>query len=61
LDLMGAIRSMGSSIRSYLPLPVGDEKRLAVLEAGRIAPSAANMQDWMFVRVRDAPIRARST
>ncbi len=32
------------SVRNYLPKKVEVEKRNAVLEAGRIAPTAANLQ-----------------
>ena len=41
------------SSRSYLKKKVEDEKLLKVLEAGRIAPSAANRQPWHFVVVKD--------
>ena len=36
------------SIRSYLDKEVEEEKLLAVLEAGRLAPSARNRQQWHF-------------
>ncbi len=36
------------SSRHYLPKPVEKEKLLKVLEAARIAPSAANRQPWKF-------------
>ncbi len=45
------------SIRSYRDEPVEEEKLLAVLEAGRLAPSANNKQEWRFVVVRDAGLR----
>jgi nitroreductase len=35
------------SLRNYLGTPVEDEKLMVVLEAGRIAPSAANFQPWI--------------
>jgi nitroreductase len=41
------------SVRKYDPRPVEEEKLLAVLEAGRISPSAANGQQWRFILVRD--------
>jgi len=41
------------SIRAYQDRPVEEEKLLKVLEAGRLAPSAKNMQDWKFIVVRD--------
>ena len=47
------------SIRSFSSQPVEDEKLLRVLEAGRLAPSARNMQDWKFVVVKDPGLRQR--
>jgi nitroreductase len=41
------------SIRAYQDRPVEEEKLLKVLESGRLAPSAKNMQDWKFIIVRD--------
>lgn len=58
MDLMQAIRAR-RSIRSFLDRPVEEEKLLAVLEAGRLAPSARNMQDWKFIVVKDAATRRR--
>jgi nitroreductase len=36
------------SSRNYKDQPVEEEKLIKVLEAGRIAPSAANRQPWIF-------------
>lgn len=36
------------SSRKYLQKPVEEEKILKVIEAARIAPSAANKQPWIF-------------
>ncbi len=47
------------SIRSYLPREVEAEKLAAVLEAGRLAPSARNRQEWRFVAVTDPALRER--
>ena len=58
MDLMQAIRAR-RSIRDFLEKPVEEEKLLAVLEAGRLAPSARNMQDWRFIVVRDPATRQR--
>ncbi|MDR2615423.1 MAG: nitroreductase family protein [Oscillospiraceae bacterium] len=41
------------SVRSYTSAPVEEDKLLAVLEAGRLAPSAKNQQNWRFILVRD--------
>lgn len=37
------------SVRNYLDKPVEKEKLMYVLEAGRVAPSAANFQPWHFI------------
>ncbi|MDD2756698.1 MAG: nitroreductase family protein [Methanothrix sp.] len=58
MDLMQAIRDR-RSIRDYRDLPVEEEKLQAVLEAGRLAPSARNMQDWKFIVVKDAATRQK--
>jgi nitroreductase len=41
------------SIRKYLDLPVEWDKIGSIVEAGRIAPSAGNLQAWKFIVVRD--------
>jgi nitroreductase len=41
------------SSRDYKTQPVEEEKLIKILEAGRIAPSAANLQPWHFIVVRD--------
>ncbi len=41
------------STRQFLDQPVEKEKILSVLEAGRIAPSAANRQPWIFIVIQD--------
>jgi nitroreductase len=58
MDVMEAIRAR-RSVRSYEDRPVEDEKLEAVLEAGRLAPSAKNLQEWRFVVARDAATRKR--
>ncbi len=58
MDLFEAIRGR-RSVRSFMDRPVEEEKLCAVLEAGRLAPSARNLQDWRFVVVRDAATRKR--
>lgn len=51
------------SVRRYLPRPVEAEKLARILEAGRIAPSACNLQPWLFLVAEsdDALARARRT
>ncbi len=56
MTVMEAIRNR-RSIRSYRPDPVPEETLLAVLEAGRLAPSANNRQEWRYVVVRDPETR----
>ena len=56
MDVFEAIR-LRRSIRSFEDRPVEDEVLEQVLEAGRLAPSAGNRQDWLFVVVRDAAKR----
>jgi nitroreductase len=45
------------SVRSFSSSPVEEEKLFRILEAGRLAPSARNMQDWKFVVVKDPGLR----
>ena len=56
MTVMQAIEAR-RSIRHYSEQPVTDEELLAVLEAGRLAPSARNLQGWHFTAVRDASLR----
>jgi len=42
------------SVRAYRPDPVEDEKLQAVLEAARLAPTAANRQPFQLVVMRTA-------
>lgn len=56
MDVMTAIKERYSA-RQYQKKPVEDEKLLRVLEAGRLAPSAGNRQEWRFIIVRDEAMR----
>jgi len=47
------------SVRNYLDKPVEDEKLHYILEAGRIAPSAANYQPWHFIVIRELEMRKK--
>jgi nitroreductase len=58
MELMEAIRGRRST-RSFLDRAVEEEKLEKVLEAGRLSPSARNMQDWRFIVVRDEATRQR--
>jgi nitroreductase len=41
------------SARGFLPKQIDDGKLLKVLEAGRVAPSAVNIQPWHFIVLKD--------
>jgi len=41
------------SIRKFLDIPVEFEKVGNVLDAGRYAPSAGNLQDWKFILITE--------
>ena len=58
MDVFEAIRSR-RSIRVFKKKAVEEEKLNRVLEAGRLAPSARNMQNWKFVVVRDRATREK--
>lgn len=45
------------SCRLYLDIPVEFEKLGNILNAGRVAPSAGNLQDWRFVLVTEEGMR----
>jgi len=47
------------SIREYAPGPVEKEKLERILEAGRLAPTARNQQDWLILIVRDSALKER--
>lgn len=56
MSFMDLVRKRGS-VRKYEATPVGEAQLQQVLEAGRMAPSAANQQPWHFVVVRDEKMR----
>ena len=41
------------SVRRFLDIPVEMEKLGNILDAGRLAPSAGNLQNWGFIIIRD--------
>lgn len=45
------------SVRSYKPDPVPDEKLNKILEAARLAPSAANRQPVYFIVIKNKKIK----
>lgn len=56
MDIYEAI-SARKSVRKFLDKQVEDEKLARVLEAGRLAPSARNLQEWRYLVVRDDELR----
>jgi nitroreductase len=54
-----SIATLRYSVRSYLDKAVEEDKLIQVLEAGRIAPSAANFQPWHVIAVRDREMIGR--
>lgn len=46
------------SVRAFDTRAIEMEKINQILEAGRIAPSAANLQPWNFIVVKDEPYRS---
>ncbi len=58
MDVMRAILER-RSIRRYQDRPIEESVLAKVLEAGRLAPSARNEQDWRFIVVKDAGLRAK--
>jgi nitroreductase len=58
MEITEAIRSR-RSIRKYQDRPIEQEKLMRILEAGRLAPSARNLQDWKFIVVKDKAKRQR--
>ena len=47
------------SVRNYLDKPVDDALLEKVLEAGRLAPSACNIQPWVFIVIKDEASRRK--
>lgn len=58
MDVFQAI-SRRRSIRSYKNREVDDEKLNKILESARLAPSAANRQEWKFIVVKDDKTRQK--
>jgi nitroreductase len=56
MDVFEAIQER-RSIRAYQDKPVPREKLEKILEAGRLAPSAKNLEPWHFIAVTNAAKR----
>ncbi len=58
MNVFDAIK-LRRSIRGFEDRPIEEEKLLRVLEAGRMAPSAKNRQEWRYVVVKDKELRRK--
>ncbi|MDO8661406.1 MAG: nitroreductase family protein [Candidatus Woesearchaeota archaeon] len=58
MDIEKAI-ALRRSVRKYLDIPVEMEKVGNILDAGRFAPSAGNIQPWRFVLITDPDCRQK--
>jgi len=47
------------SVRSYQEKEIPEEALQEILEAGRLAPSAHNNQDWKFIVIKDESLRKK--
>ncbi len=47
------------SVRSFLPRSIEKDQAERILEAGRLAPSAKNRQEWRFIMIQKKEIRER--
>lgn len=47
------------SVRKYKPVPIADEVINRILDAGRMAPSAKNIQPWHFIVVREPEMKKK--
>lgn len=57
MDTLQTIRER-RSVRRYKPEPIPNEDLTKIIEAGRLAPSAANRQPWRFILVTDPEQKA---
>jgi nitroreductase len=58
VDILNLLKSR-RSIRIYQDKPIPQDLLLQILEAGRWAPTGANLQPWHFIVVTDAETRKR--
>ena len=47
------------SVRKYKDIPLEFEKIGKILDAGRLAPSAGNLQDWKFILITEEETRKK--
>jgi nitroreductase len=58
MDIYEAVRER-TSIRSYRPDPIEDDKLERILDAARMAPSGKNGQPWTFIVVTSEETRKK--
>jgi len=58
VDILNLLKSR-RSIRVYQDRPIPNDLLLQILEAGRWAPTGANLQSWHFIVVTDPETRRR--
>ena len=58
MDVFDAVKKR-RSVRRFLEEPIEEEKLNVVLEAGRLALSARNLQEWRFVVVMDPKVKLK--
>ena len=58
MNVIDAIKKR-NSVRNFEDKPIEEKKLRAVLEAGRVAPSAKNRQEWRFIVVKDREVRRK--
>ncbi|MCJ7803153.1 MAG: nitroreductase family protein [Desulfobacterales bacterium] len=58
MDILNLLKSR-RSIRVYQDRPIPNDLLLQILEAGRWAPTGANLQPWRFIVVTDPETRRR--
>ena len=58
MNVIDAIKKR-NSVRNFLDKPIEEKKLREVLEAGRVAPSAKNRQEWRFIVVKDCEVRRK--
>ncbi len=58
MNVLDAIKQR-RSIRAFQDKPIEEEKLRRVLEAGRLAPSAKNRQEWRYVLVKEKELRRK--
>jgi nitroreductase len=58
MEVLEAVKSR-RSIRKYKSVPIPEDKLQRVLNAARLAPSAANMQPWEFIVIMDEDVKRK--